>query len=298
MKRYAEWNTLLNEAPNIPATPMGRAATNAWNVLSGRPKVNWSQAEQQQQTDAQRQQKQSQLNDPTVKQQKYTKLLQLFRSSIGQYIKLGGPAAQQVDHSLDNIAQAFTIGHQVRGSDLHNILVAIHTAKRVRPNIKSETFGDHHRLLSFLRQVFDQNPDTWFDPDARRPEQQFAPRTSINASDIAHYYEPWKESPLRFRAQAGAAASKAPASAKMPSESPNNVPGGSAATAVDAALELTVGYPGNVPQELIQFIARRIYDKAKADGNAVEYGDERELLDRATSTTGAGKKQRVKTFHP
>lgn len=229
------------------------------NFISGR-------SNQPQQPASQPQSQQSNNNDPQVKGQKFQKLFKDFQNAFSRKIgegidKLSPEASAKIYHGLSNIAKAFTFGIRVHMSDVNEILLALHTAKDVNDLVKFETFSNHERVLKFLQQVFEQNPDTWYNPHATSDAERFPPGTAYSEKELKKYGGAWQESPFR---------SKTP--------EPQDLQG---YTIVDQLLDMFKDSNTNVHLSDLNAFADALYKKAHEQGLNVQMGDLNKLKDLA-----------------
>lgn len=268
MRSYVDWR--IDEA-----NPFVRGAQGVYNWATG--ETQRQQAQQQQAAQAQ-----AQLDDPKVRQQKYALLRQAFQNALKGLVQLDPKqfAGQQYERALDNLAQAFTIGHQIRGADLNTMLVAMHKDQGVEDTVKTETFADHHRLLNFLKQVFEQTPDAWYRKDARQPKDRYPPQTVMDRAELDHYYRSWGASAAKYKPQANPAAlgqAATPAAPQLGSS-----------TAADMVMNLLDDYTGPpLSIDQLKALANQYMKRER-----IPYGDDSEFAAMATTLQQRQKKKK------
>lgn len=263
----------INEAelPRKPPTAFQRAISNIHGLLKDPTQgaVDWDAVQKQQQDAAQQQQVVGQRNDPAIRSQKYQILVRAFENALFSRVRLGPKFTQQVGKALENIAKSYTLGYQVRASDLHEILLTIHRSKSTSPIVKTETFPDHYRLLAFLNQVFDHHPETWWNPDARNEKERFPPNFSYNRDEMKLYFTQWKKNPFRVT---------------DPTLQKANQPDPPQVTVCDEVAEMFKGEA--VPFDVLKKFADAMFKRALSQGVKVDYGDEQKLRDIAHGGVG------------
>lgn len=267
MKDFRDWAASYQEA--YPTTPskFGRVLQNIGHRIMNptQGNIDWNTIDQNAKQAAER-------DEPAIRQQKEQLLYNDFVRDFHSKVKLNGKDVPIVDRALGNIAKAFTLGYQLPTTDVHAILLAIHRAKQVPPEMKTEIFPDHYRLIAFFRQIFDHDPKTWYTPNAKNPRERFPPHFNVSEPELETYYSGWRKSPYNFKnVQKQAAAS--PATAEPAPQKPEK-------TVVDQVVDM-MHNRANMPYSALEAMADALYDAAVKSGLPVEYGDKQKLRDAA-----------------